>query len=239
MSKFPALRQLAILLGILLAFLASPSGVQAQTATVNFVSDTTWAVSNSAGIFLNFAQNVCLNAQSPSNCPANATLYGYPGGWEADLSSIPGATWIWAPGITGATAPAYPAEFRFSKSFDLRGTPVSGTISIAADDFAEILVNGQSVGTIGSLTGNFNAAVQSQQYLHTFDIYKFLVHGTNVITIRAANGNYGCGSGPYSCNPAGVVFGGSLQFQGSAGNCQGTGNGNGDPSSQGNCMKQR
>ena len=27
------------------------------------------------------------------------------------------------------------------------------------------------------------------------------------------NGNFGCGSGPYSCNPAGVVLGGSLTFQ--------------------------
>ncbi|HMH85690.1 MAG TPA: hypothetical protein VK529_07080 [Gemmatimonadaceae bacterium] len=35
-----------------------------------------------------------------------------------------------------------------------------------------------------------------------------------MITVEGANGNFGCGSGPYSCNPAGVVFGGSLSFQG-------------------------
>ena len=50
--------------------------------------------------------------------------------------------------------------------------------------------------------------------LKTFDIGPFLVPGTNVITVEGANGNFGCGSGPYSCNPAGVVFGGSLNFQG-------------------------
>jgi hypothetical protein len=174
------------------------------TTTTTFASNPTW---------LPASQNVCLNASSPNPCPAGATQYGYPfGGWGANLSSIPGATWIWSAGITGATAPAFPAEFTFSQTFSTVGLPISGSISIAADDFAAILVNGLLAGTIGSRTDAALAGAASSS-LHTFDIGPFLVPGTNVITVQGANGNFGCGSGPYSCNPAGVVFGGSLSFQ--------------------------
>jgi hypothetical protein len=174
------------------------------TATTTFASDPTW---------LPASQNVCLNASSPSPCPAGATQYGYAGsGWNAPLSTIPGATWIWSAGITGATAPAFPAEFTFSKTFTTVGLPISGSISIAADDFAAVLVNGVLVGTIGSRTDASLASTASNT-LTTFNIGPFLVPGTNVITVEGANGNFGCGSGPYSCNPAGVVFGGSLNFR--------------------------
>ena len=175
------------------------------TTTTTFASDPTW---------LPASQNVCLNASSPSPCPAGATQYGYAGsGWTAPLSTIPGATWIWAAGITGATVPAFPAEFTFSKTFSNVGLPISGSISVAADDFAAILVNGVLVGTTGSRTDAALAGAASSS-LKTFDIGPFLVPGTNVITVEGANGNFGCGSGPYSCNPAGVVFGGSLNFRG-------------------------
>jgi hypothetical protein len=176
----------------------------AATTTTTFASDPTW---------LPASQNVCLNASSPNPCPAGATQYGYTGsGWGANLSTIPGATWIWSAGITGATVPAFPAEFTFSKTFSTAGLPISGSLSIAADDFAAILVNGLLVGTIGSRTDAALAGAASSS-LHTFDIGPFLVPGTNLITIEGANGNFGCGSGPYSCNPAGVVFGGTLSFQ--------------------------
>jgi hypothetical protein len=171
--------------------------------TVSFASDPSWTG----------AQNVCLNAASPSNCPAGATLYGYSGsGWGADRSSIPGANWIWAAGVTGATAPAYPAQFLFSRTFTLTGIHLAGSISVASDDFAEVLVNGQSVGSIGSVSDASLAGAASSA-LTTFDIGPFLTAGSNLITVRGANGNFGCGSGPYSCNPAGVVFGGSFSFQ--------------------------
>jgi hypothetical protein len=173
-------------------------------STTTFVSDPSW---------LPASQNVCLNASSPSPCPAGATLYDYAGsGWGANLSAIPGATWIWGAGVTGATTPAFPGEFTFSKTFTITGVPAGGSTSIAADDFAAVLVNGALVGTIGSRTDGALAGASSSS-LHTFDIGPFLVTGLNVITIQAANGNFGCGSGPYSCNPAGVVFGGSFSFQ--------------------------
>jgi hypothetical protein len=139
--------------------------------------------------------------------------YGFDGsGWPADLSSIPGATWIWVTGITGETSPAFPAEVSFSKSFKLKGTPIAGSISIAADDYAQVLVNGIVVGEIGSRSDE-SLAGSAQSFLTTFDLGPYLVRGKNLIVVQGANGDFGCGAGPYSCNPAGVVFGGSLSFQ--------------------------
>jgi len=195
------------------------SGHDARADTVSFVSGTDWEVfdadpdgpgpANSLGN----AQNVCLNASSPSNCPSEATLYGYPGAaWTADLSTIPGATWIWAPGITGATSPADLQEFFFRKQFDLAGTPTAATLSIAVDNFAEVRVNGVSAGTHGSITDCSEAGFAS---VKVFDISSLLVPGTNTLTIRAQNGPPECaGCAPacsYGSNPAGVVFGGSIQ----------------------------
>jgi len=199
---------------IVAACIAYAPQVQAQVPpeTVTFFSDPTWAVTNTSGTFLGFSQNVCLNSLRPPNCPVGAQLYGFGGdGWVAQLSSIPGATWIWAPGITGAHSPAFPAQYSFSKAFHLFGTPTAGAISVAADDMAEVFANGAFVGSIGSLT-NGGAASAAQSSLTNFDITQFLAPGINVISVRASNGTFGCGPGPYSCNPAGVVFGGSLNF---------------------------
>jgi hypothetical protein len=199
--------------------------------TTTFVSDPSW---------LPASQNVCLNASNPSPCPPGATIYGYPGsGWGANLSTIPGATWIWTAGITGATSPAFPAEFTFSKSFSIPGIPLGGSISVAADDFAAILVNGLPVGTIGSRTDASLAGAASSS-LTTFDIGPFLHTGANLITVQGANGNFGCGAGPYSCNPAGTVFGGSLSFQANPvtkDDCKGGGWENFGFHNQGQCVR--
>src|SRR5262249_44811210 len=131
-------------LGVALLPFALP--VMSQAAPYNVVSGTFWEVSDSAGTPLGNAQNVCLQAtapMSPSNCPAGATSYGYKGaGWTANLSTIPGATWIWAPNITGATSPAASAEFVFKTYFFICDAPQKGIISVAADDKAEVFLNG-------------------------------------------------------------------------------------------------
>jgi hypothetical protein len=138
-------------------------------------------------------------------------VYGFiGGGWRADLSSIPGAHWIWAPNINGSTTPAELNQFFFSKTFQLNGTKAFGSISISADDFAEVRVNGHVVGTIGSVS-DFSTAMLAQSSLTTFDLTAFLTAGTNIVTVRAENGRFGlCCPSSYSGNPAGVVFGGSL-----------------------------
>ena len=210
--------------------LAQVSRAAATPASViTFTSGSSWVAStadpgptaNGKGPnWLGPAELVCLNDFSPYACPPGAVDYGYPfgGGWPADLSSVPGAAWIWAPGVTGASAPAPLAQYFFSKTFILTGHPVAGSISVAADDFAAVFVNQAQVGTIGSTT-DIGAATDAESFLHTFDVSGFLQPGRNTITVEAQNGSAffspicdeGC---PYDENPAGVVFGGSFSFDG-------------------------
>jgi hypothetical protein len=214
---------------VLVTVLAVPAGASAgNSGTVNFTSGPDWQVftkdpghaANGRGLglgFLGSAQNVCLNAFSPSPCPDGALLYGWPGdGWFADLSAIPGAAWVWAPGVTDSTRPAELATYYFSKSFVLRGPPRVGTIHLSADDFAEVRVNGVAAGTVGSIA-DIGLSSLAQNELTVFDISSLLKPGRNVITVKGQNGPLSfppfCDATcTYGQNPAGVVFGGSLSF---------------------------
>jgi hypothetical protein len=207
----------AVIMWAVLLTITPKAHAESGITNLPFASDPTWGVFNSDpanGVtkFFGFAQNVCLNSLNPQNCPAEAMLYEHGGGWGADLSLFPEARWIWAPGISGATYPALPARFFFSKAFILAGTPTEGTISVAADDYAKVFVNGIAVGTVGSVTDG-PTAVAAQSSLTSFDVTEFLIAGLNIITVRASNGPFGCGRYAYSCNPAGVVFCGSLTFK--------------------------
>lgn len=192
------------------------------TCVVPFASSSDWAAydddpgSNSTAQLLGNAQPVCLTSSSPPSCPTGAVIYGFGAGWGLDLSSTPGALWIWGPGTT----PSAPADLKhaiFSKTFVLGATP-GGTIRVAVDDMADVRVNGRSVGTTGS-TSDISLAAQANSALKSFDLTSMLVPGTNTITVAAQNGpaSYaggGCPTSgcPYSMNPAGVVFGGSLTY---------------------------
>jgi hypothetical protein len=166
----------------------------------------------SGAAFLGQSQAVCLNAASPANCPASALRFGFPGGgWGANLSSIPGSVWISGPGISPSSL-ADLERFAFSRTFSLGAAP-RGTLSVSADDFAEVRVNGVSVGTVGSIT-NVGAASAAQSALTTFNLTPFLHEGSNTITIVSQNGPASfAGCAPpcnHSQNPTGVVFGGTL-----------------------------
>ncbi len=196
------------LAGLLLA----PASVLAAEQTITFASDATWTVTDgNAGIGPDLslpggAQLVCLNDSFPDPCPAGATKYGYGGGgWGADLASIPGAAWIWAPGVTGETSPANQDVYEFAKTVNIPGTPTGGSISVAVDDGATVWVNGTNVGSSSS-----------QALLTVIDISANLVTGANTIVVRAQNGAICAGDCPYSANPAGVVFGGSITYEPSA-----------------------
>ncbi|MBO0888533.1 hypothetical protein J2P12_05470 [Candidatus Bathyarchaeota archaeon] len=210
---------LAFLPAVTLRLSASSSLIHVSARTLVFASSTDIETYTSDPVlgnatFLGNAQFVCLNLQYPTRCPTGATFYGWPSsGWRADLSTIPTANWIWAPNITGQTTPAEYNQFYFSRTIHLSGSPVSGSISIAVDDFAEVFLNGHVVGEIGSI--NYApAAVLAQSYLQTFDLTPFLVAGNNVLTIFAENGAFGqCCPSSYSGNPAGVVFGGTIVSQ--------------------------
>jgi len=194
----------AVILATLL--LTSVLPVDVKAVSINIVSDTSWTVSDANGDPLpSNAQNVCLNATTPSNCPTGATLYGYTRvGWIANLSSIPGATWIWAPDITGSTSSAANAEFTFQKEFYLCGAPQGGTISVAADDSAEVFINGAPMPV---LTSSSHSMLSSATILASN-----FVQGLNIIQVKVKNGlnPSDCGAGEYRCNPAGFVLGASF-----------------------------
>ena len=186
-------------------------------------SDASWDVFSSdptipGAVFLGKAQPVCLNATTPANCPAGALLYGNPAtaAWTADLSTLPGAVWVWVPGVTGATTTADLAQAFFTKTITLPAAPLSASISVAADDFAQVLVNGFVVGIAGSAIDPAAAAAAGAG-LTTFDITSQLVPGDNRIVVQGVNGPASfasCGGAPcsYQQNPAGVVFGGVISF---------------------------
>jgi hypothetical protein len=194
-----------------IALVATPSVAAGGVSTIEFVSGTDWRTKPS------FAQNVCLNASAPVNCPPGATVYGHPAaGWQADLGPIPGATWIWAPSVDGRTMGADGAAFAFRKSINVPGQPTAGAVHVAVDDLARIVVNGSVVGEWGSVTDQQAAGI-AQNSLASFDITPFLRQGKNAVVVWAFNGPSpfaGC-TAPctYAENPAGVVFGGSITYQ--------------------------
>jgi hypothetical protein len=206
--------------------LALGTAVQAAAATVAFVSDTSWEAFDfdplSGGTSLGQAQYVCLNVGCPSSCPAGATSYGYACGyWGADLSAIPGAHWVWKPGIDATTVPADLALVCLAKTLTLNGVVTSATISVAADDYAEVHINGEFVGSVGSVT-DYGLAAGAQGALATFDAAPYLVCGSNQLVVCAQNGpssytGLPCNPCNYAQNPAGVVFGGAVELDQSTG----------------------
>jgi hypothetical protein len=195
--------------------------VQAEAATVTFVSDTSWEAFDSnplsGGTSLGQAQHVCLNVGCPSSCPPGATSYSYACGyWGADLGTIPGAHWIWKPGIDATSVPADLALVCLAKTLTLVGVVISATVSVAADDYAEVQINGQSVGSVGSVT-DYGMAAGAQGALVTFNAAPYLVSGSNEIVVCAQNGpssytGLSCNPCNYSQNPTGVVFGGAIEL---------------------------
>ena len=197
---------------LLVAVGALVVGIPLSASAQTFVSGTGTAVSNASNTPIGNAQNVCLNGSSPSPCPAGATLWGYPGGgWGQSLAAIPGATWIWAPALTGAS-PASLAQYTFTKTVVVSGTPTAGTVYMLADDYVELRVNGSLAGSVGSIS---NPALSggAQSALAQFNVLPWLVTGTNTFAFTAQNGPdsfSGVSNATYAQNPAAVVFGGSI-----------------------------
>jgi len=186
------------------------------TDTVALLSGADWpwfpgGLDGADGGALGPAALVCVDDGVPANCPAGA-IYEKPGdsstsGWSA---SYPGAYWIWRGDVTSG-GDGDLAFAVFQKTFLLGSNP-TGQLQIAADDFDEVLVNGQVAGSSGSITDE-SVAWQNQNNLTTVDLTPYLAAGSNTITIVGQNGpgSYaGCSPCAYSSNTAGVIFGGSI-----------------------------
>jgi hypothetical protein len=209
------------------ALLALPSLALAhgKVRTEDFASDRNWRVytevprsaTRQGPAFLGKAQRVCLNAAAPVGCSADATLYGYPGsGWRADLTAIPDARWIWAPGVTGATTGDL-ARYVFARDVSIprRAAVTAAWLWVSADDFAAVYVNGTPIGTVGSITSPSQSSM-AQNALTRFNIAAALTGGRNTVAVLAQNGPASFGPCPVACsyaqNPAGAVFGGYVRY---------------------------
>jgi hypothetical protein len=190
------------------------SVVQAQTFT-HFDSDY-WPTYDNSGTFMGLSSRVCLNATTPPTCTPTypgTVIWGYGGaGWTAITRRCPEARWLWAPGLSGASTPASLEEYSFERTFVI-GKPIYGVVFVAADDLAEVIVNGIPVGSVGSVT-SVSAAAPASANLSILNITGALVPGANTIRVRAKNGPdafAGCsGACSYQMNPAGVVFCGDI-----------------------------
>ncbi|HTB75443.1 MAG TPA: hypothetical protein VK762_19465 [Polyangiaceae bacterium] len=159
------------------------------------------------------AREVCLNTSDPPNCPAGALLYNvsYSSPAWTGGESIPSAHWIWRSDVA-LTSPGSMQVAIFQKTFAI-GANATGSVYIAADDFAAVFVNNLAIGSVGS-NSDVNAAESSHATGTMLDLTSALQSGTNVVTIAAQNGPWGCATTacPYSEDPAGVVFQGTLHW---------------------------
>ncbi len=184
--------------------------------TVSFVSGDSWTAYTDAGL-TNSLGNAAVVCVSASGCTGDEINYGtnYSSAWSASLASIPGAEWIWRPDITASSPTPTTATAYFSQTFDL-AFPVASdaTMYIAADNDAEVFVNGTSVGVVGVMAAN-SAPQTSFNTIHeiTLPAADFVV-GPNVITVEGLNATQGYGQTYAAGNPAGVVFGATLQLTG-------------------------
>src|SRR5262245_15268733 len=184
---------------LLLALAVSAQSAAAQT-TINFVCDGTWEAFE-------------MNADGTQGTSLGGAVCET---WNTYLPLVPGVCWMWRPDVDGTTLSDLQGVY-LSKQFVL-GVPSSGQISVGADDFAEVQVNGHVVGSTGSLTV-FNAALAAQSALKAFDLLAYLVVGSNTITVKAQNGVASfaggiCNPCNYDQNHAGVIFTGSLTYEG-------------------------
>jgi hypothetical protein len=204
--------------------LDAPPDARVDHGSLTFASGPDWSsysgvpssggvVTDALGSSLGPAVDVCLNQTLPPSCPAGAFLYGYfssSGAW-AGGQSLGAARWIWRADVT-PSAPAAMQLGVFQKVLTAGGTP-TGSIQISVDDFAEVFVNHVSVGTVGSVV-SVSVAGRDQAFPTTFDLGAALHAGGNTITVVGQNGPFGCSSAacPYSENPAGVVFAGTIRW---------------------------
>ncbi len=146
-----------------------PLSCEEKTSTMTVVSDTT-------------------NTTAPE-VPAVAA-WAHPA-WTAS-TLMPEATWIWNAEVASAISNE---AVTFTKTFEVSGTPTSGSIIVGADNTYEASLNGTEFGS-STNEYNYNAAGAD-----TYNVSSLLQSGTNTLTITVHN--IGVGS---ESNPAGLLY---------------------------------
>lgn len=127
--------------------------------------------------------------------------------------------WWTPPNFTPAT-PAGPARFTFkSKEFYVCEPPVGGTIYVAADNRAEVFINGNSVSPgQPSSTAHDQISQFSVPASYLYSSSLLLGLRSNRIEVKAENDPISPGPPPdystYQTNPAGVLLGASFEYAG-------------------------
>ncbi len=206
MPKLAALTRMSVL--FLSLSIGSISNCLAGDSELSFRSDASWLTysmlpDGSLGTPLGDAQCICYSGACPC-C------------WTSNTGIISGACWVWKPGTNSSTVPVDLQGIYFSKIITVPGLPDGGTIYFAADDFAELRVNGATVRSIGSVS-DYGSAAGAQAQLTQVNIAPFLIPGENAIVLRVQNGpgsftGTSCNPCTFGQNPTGAIVGGSISY---------------------------
>jgi hypothetical protein len=173
--------------------LALALGAPAEAKTITISSGKYWTVTNAAMADLGNAQNVCRYPTAPEGCPSGATLFG-----ATTWVAIPSANWIWDGRTMPTSSAAVNTQLTLKTPFFLCGNPQSGTLKVAADNAADVLINGSPVLS----TVSFSTVTTVSTPTTNLALQK----GLNMIEAKVTNGaNPPTCSDQYQCNPAGVV----------------------------------
>ena len=198
-----------------------------QPGSAIIVSDTGTMVTevNGASITPQNAAYAWEPCNSYPNC--DTSTEDDPSLWDNNTGNYftgTGADWIWDTRLTsdpGAAAPATGRVVRFERTFEIPCSPRGATLDITVDNGYTVWINGNLVGCsevdpcIGWETSDL-----TEPYVHTsgWQTVKhytipstYLVAGTNVLVILAANEYYdtddGHGApGTAVTNPAGLIY---------------------------------
>jgi len=145
--------------------------------------------------------------------------------WDQNLDysfAGTGADWIWESYHT-----VHPVDgdiVHFEKTFDIPGTPTSGTLHITSDNGYEVYLNGTLVGS-AQLGAGWEASNLTQTYVDTsnwqsvesYDLLSLLVPGSNTLLIKAANEYMGPldgqEEGTIYTNPGGLIFNADICYE--------------------------
>lgn len=146
------------------------------------------------GSMLGGGLTIVSDAQTQVNAHNAVPLTFVHEGWTA---SIPGATWIWE--TDGPTDPTTTQGFTFTRTFNWSGSATAATLMIAADNYYQVSINGNPIGSELVDENNFQAGTQD-----VYNVLAALVPGVNTITIVGTNKGVAGSNG--GSNPAGILF---------------------------------